>query len=132
MPPLLDQFGRNGNENLLVELTFQDLGDLPLKVLELEGGQEPERAQVEGHDRRHRLLEERGRVEERAVAAEANDEVDLVRQVVLLLVERHQLVAHLKEDNIFLNIFLNNYLSLILAWSTLLQEVMAFVFNLLI
>ena len=72
--------------------TFQDVRDLLLKVLDLEGREEAEGAEVEGHDGRHGLLEEGGGVEQRAVAAEAHDEVDLVGEVVLALGERHQLV----------------------------------------
>jgi len=52
---------------------------------------------MEGHHRRDGLLEERGCVEKGPVSAEADDEVDFVRQIVLLFVERHQLVAHLKK-----------------------------------
>ena len=69
------------------------------KVFKLEGSQEPERAEMEGHHRRDGLLEERGGVEEGPVSAETDYEVDLVRQIVLLFVERHQLVAHLKKGH---------------------------------
>jgi hypothetical protein len=50
---------------------------LLFEVLKLEGGEEPERSEVEGHHRRHGLLEQRRGVEEGAVTAEADDEVDL-------------------------------------------------------
>lgn len=80
-----------------MSITFKDLGDLLFKVFELERSQEPERTEMEGHHRRDGLLEERGCVEKGPVSAEADDEVDLVRQIVLLFVERHQLVAHLKK-----------------------------------
>ena len=73
-------------------LTFQDFGDLVLEVLELEGREEAERAQVEGHDGRHGALEQQAGVQQRAVAAQADDEVDLVRQLVLAVPERLQLV----------------------------------------
>ena len=43
-------------------------------------------------DNPHRLLKERGGIEEGAITTQANAEVDLVSQVVLRLVERHQLV----------------------------------------
>ena len=80
--------------------TFQDVRDLLLKVLNLEGREETERAQVEGHDGRDGLLEEGGGVEQRAVAAEAHDEVDLVGEVVLALGERHQLVLDVREAGV--------------------------------
>ena len=66
--------------------------DLLLKIVDLKGREEPERSEVKGHDRRHRLLEERGRVEKGPVAAQAHDEVDFVGQVVLALRERHKFV----------------------------------------
>lgn len=78
--------------------TFQDLGDLVLEVLELEGGEEAERAQVEGHDRRHGALEQQAGVQQRAVPAQADDEVDLVRQLVLAITEGLQLVRQVLGD----------------------------------
>ena len=74
--------------------------DLLLKVLDLEGREEAERAEVEGHDGRDGLLEEGGGVEQRAVAAEAHDEVDLVGEVVLALGEGHQLVLDVREAGV--------------------------------
>ena len=76
------------------------MGDLLLKVLDLEGREEAEGAEVEGHDGRDRLLEEGGGVEEGAVAAQAHDEVDLVGEVVLALGERHQLVLDVREPGV--------------------------------
>ena len=73
-------------------LTLEHVRDLLLKVVDLEWGEEPQGAEVEGHDGRHRLLEEGGRVQQGPVAAQTHDEVDLVRQVVLALGEGHQLV----------------------------------------
>ena len=74
--------------------------DLLLKVLDLEGREEAERAEVEGHDGRDGLLEEGGGVEQRPVAAEAHDEVDLVGEVVLALGEGHQLVLDVREAGV--------------------------------
>ncbi len=81
-------------------ITFEDLGNLLFKVFKLEGSQEPEGSKMEGHHWRDGLLEERGGVKKGPVSAETDDEVDLVRQVVLLFVERHQFVAHLKKMRI--------------------------------
>ena len=74
--------------------------DLLLKVLNLEGREKSEGAEVEGHDGRDGLLEEGGGVEQRAVAAEADDEVDLVGEVVLPLGKRHQLVLDVREAGV--------------------------------
>ena len=63
--------------------------DLRPEVLHLERGEEAEGAQVEGHDGRDALLEEGGGVQQRPVTAQADDEVDLVREVVLALAEGH-------------------------------------------
>ena len=70
------------------------------KVFKLEGSQEPKRSEMESHHRRDGLLEERGGIEEGPISAETDDEVDLVCQIVLLFVERHQLVAHLKKSGL--------------------------------
>lgn len=50
-------------------------GERALVVPRAEGREEAERAHVEGDDRRHREREERGGEEERAVAAQRDDEV---------------------------------------------------------
>lgn len=63
-------------------MTFQNIRDLLLKVIELKRGQKSQRTQVECHDRWHRLLEQERSVEQRPVASKTDDEIDLVRQVV--------------------------------------------------
>ena len=77
--------------------TFQDLSHLLLKVLKLKRSQKSEGSQVKGHHRWNGLLEQGRSVQQGPVSSQADNEVDLVRQVVLLLIERHQLVAHLKK-----------------------------------
>lgn len=87
--------------------TFDDLRDLGLEGVELEGRQKAQRAQVEGHDRRDAILhptgggttfseaipqrrrsrsasylEERRRVQQSSVSSEADDEVHAVGDVI--------------------------------------------------
>ena len=70
------------------------------KVLKLEGGEETEGAEVEGHDWRDRLLEQRARVQQGAIAAQADHKVNLVREVVLVLGEGHELVLYVAEARV--------------------------------
>jgi hypothetical protein len=74
--------------------------DLLLKVLEFEGGEKAKGTQVESHDGRDALLEQGRGVQERAVPAQADHEVDLVGEVVLALREGHQLVLDLVEQRV--------------------------------
>ena len=75
---------------MLLHPTFQNVSDLLVKVIDLEGREEAQGPQVESHDRRHGLLEERGRVQQGPVPAQTDDEVDFVSQIVLALLKGHQ------------------------------------------
>lgn len=70
------------------------------KVLELEGSEEAEGAEVEGHDGGHRLLEQGASVQQGTVPAQTHHEVDLVGEVVLGLGEGHQLVLDEAEGRV--------------------------------
>ena len=70
------------------------------KVLKLEGGEETEGAEVEGHDWQDRLLEQRARVQQGAIAAQADHKINLVREVVLVLGEGHELVLYVAEARV--------------------------------
>lgn len=63
-------------------VTLQYVRHLLLEVVELEWCQEAERAEVEGHHGRHGLLEQQRRVQQGAVAAETDDEIDAIGKVV--------------------------------------------------
>lgn len=63
-------------------VTLQHVRHLLLEVVELEWCQEAERAEVEGHHGRHGLLEQQRRVQQGAVAAETDDEIDAIGEVV--------------------------------------------------
>lgn len=63
-------------------VAFQHVRHLLLKVVELEWSQEAQRAQVERHDGRHRLLEQQRGVQQRPIATQADDEVDAIGEVV--------------------------------------------------
>jgi hypothetical protein len=78
-------------------VAFQNVVHLLLEIVELERRQEAQRAQVEGHHGRHRLLEQVTGVQEGAVTAQADDEVYLVGEVVLAVAESHQLVLDVGE-----------------------------------
>ena len=78
-------------------MTFQNVGHLTLEILKLEGGQKAERSQMERHDGRHRLLEQRRGVEQCAVTPEAAAEINLICQIIFLLVEGHQLLLNVSE-----------------------------------
>ena len=57
---------------------------------------------MERHDRWNGLLEQVAGVQEGAVAPQADDEVDLIREIVLAVSERHQLVLDRQERGAFL------------------------------
>lgn len=63
-------------------VAFQHVRHLLLEVVKLEWCQEAERAQVEGHHGRHGLLEQQRRIQQGAVAAETDDEIDAIGEVV--------------------------------------------------
>lgn len=59
-------------------MSLQHVGHLFLEIVELKGRQEAERAEVERHHRRHGLLEQQRRVQQRPIAAQANDKIDAI------------------------------------------------------
>lgn len=63
-------------------MTLQDIGHLFLEVVALEGRKKPKGAQIEGHHRWDRLLEQLGGVQQSAIASQADDKVNPIGQVI--------------------------------------------------
>jgi len=63
-------------------MTLQDTRHLLLEIVALEGREETEGAQIEGHHRWHRLLKQLGGIQQSPIASQADDEVNPIGQVI--------------------------------------------------
>lgn len=69
-------------------MALEHVRDLLLEVVKLKRRQEAKRTQMERHHRWDGLLEQKGGVQQRAITAQTDNEIDLVRQVVPTISEK--------------------------------------------